>query len=99
MLDSQDRPTAIVGLSDVQALGAMEAMKIRGLTPGRDLTVAGFDDIPAAEPAGLTTIRQPIRDKGRAVGRILLDPATTERQVLMPTELVVRSSSGPAPRR
>ncbi|MGW1342603.1 LacI family DNA-binding transcriptional regulator [Kribbella sp. NPDC002412] len=99
VLDSQDRPTAIVGLSDVQALGAMEAMKIRGLTPGRDLTVAGFDDIPAAEPAGLTTIRQPIRDKGRAVGRILLDPATTERQVLMPTELVVRSSSGPAPRR
>ncbi len=98
-LDAQDRPTAIVGLSDVQALGAMEAMKVRGLTPGRDLTVAGFDDIPAAETAGLTTIRQPIKDKGRAVGRILLDPATTERQLLMPTQLVVRSSSGPAPRR
>ena len=97
-LDSQDRPTAIVGLSDVQALGAMEAMKVRGLTPGRDLTVAGFDDIPAAETAGLTTIRQPIKDKGRAVGRILLDPASTERQILMPTQLVVRSSSGPAPR-
>jgi DNA-binding LacI/PurR family transcriptional regulator len=97
-LDSQDRPTAIVGLSDVQALGAMEAMKVRGLTPGRDLTVAGFDDIPPAETAGLTTIRQPIKDKGRAVGRILLDPASTERQILMPTQLVVRSSSGPAPR-
>jgi DNA-binding LacI/PurR family transcriptional regulator len=98
VLDSKDRPTAIVGLSDVQALGAMEAMKVRGLTPGRDLTVVGFDDIPAAEPAGLTTIRQPIKDKGRAVGRILLDPSTTERQLLMPTQLVVRSSSGPAPR-
>jgi DNA-binding LacI/PurR family transcriptional regulator len=61
--------------------------------------VAGFDDIPAAEPAGLTTIRQPITDKGRIVGRILLDPATTERQVLMPTELIVRASSGPAPKR
>ncbi len=99
VLDSQDRPTAIVGLSDVQALGAMEAMKIRGLTPGRDLTVAGFDDIPAAEPAGLTTVHQPIKDKGRNVGRILLDPATTERQVLMPTQLIVRASSGPAPKR
>jgi DNA-binding LacI/PurR family transcriptional regulator len=98
VLDSQDRPTAIVGLSDVQALGAMEAMKTRGLVPGRDLTVVGFDDIPAAGPAGLTTIRQPIRDKGRAVGRVLLDPETKERQLLMPTELVVRSSSGPAPR-
>ncbi|MFG1818028.1 LacI family DNA-binding transcriptional regulator [Kribbella sp. NPDC049174] len=99
VLDSQDRPTAIIGLSDVQALGAMEAMKVRGLTPGRDLTVAGFDDIPAAEPAGLTTVHQPIKDKGRNVGRILLDPATTERQVLMPTELIVRASSGPAPKR
>jgi len=98
VLDSQDRPTAIVGLSDVLALGAMEAMKTRGLVPGRDLTVAGFDDIPAAEAAGLTTIRQPIRDKGRAVGRVLLDPAITERQITMPTELVVRASSGPAPR-
>ncbi|MDX6237583.1 MAG: hypothetical protein QOG10_2398, partial [Kribbellaceae bacterium] len=98
VLDSQDRPTAIVGLSDVLALGAMEAMQTRGLVPGRDLTVVGFDDIPVAETSGLTTIRQPIRDKGRAVGRILLDPATAERQILLPTELVVRASSGPAPR-
>jgi DNA-binding LacI/PurR family transcriptional regulator len=98
VIDSQDRPTAIVGLSDVQALGAMEAMRTRGLIPGRDLTVVGFDDIPQAEAAGLTTIRQPIKDKGRAVGRVLLDPATKERHVMMPTELVVRSSSGPAPR-
>jgi DNA-binding LacI/PurR family transcriptional regulator len=98
VLDSQDRPTAIVGLSDVQALGAMEAMKTRGLTPGRDLTVTGFDDIPAAEAAGLTTVRQPIKDKGRAVGRLLLDPNENQRQLTMPTELVVRASSGPAPR-
>ncbi|GAA3552830.1 LacI family DNA-binding transcriptional regulator [Kribbella ginsengisoli] len=98
VLDSQDRPTAIAGLSDVQALGAMEAMKTRGLIPGRDLTVTGFDDIPAAETAGLTTIRQPIKDKGRAVGRLLLDPNATERHLTMPTELVVRASSGPAPR-
>lgn len=98
VLDSQDRPTAIVGLSDVLALGTMEAMKTRGLVPGRDLSVAGFDDIPAAETAGLTTIRQPIKDKGRAVGRVLLDAATTERQIMLPTELIVRASTGPAPR-
>jgi DNA-binding LacI/PurR family transcriptional regulator len=98
VLDSQDRPTAIVGLSDVLALGAMEAMRTRGLVPGRDLTVIGFDDIPAAGTAGLTTIRQPIKDKGRTVGRVLLDPEMTERRILLPTELVVRASSGPAPR-
>jgi len=100
VLDSQDRPTAIVGLSDVLALGAMDAMRTRGLTPGRDITVTGFDDIPAAEPAGLTTVRQPIRDKGRLAARLLLDPENTDNhQILLPTELVVRSSSGPAPRR
>ncbi|WP_433009604.1 LacI family DNA-binding transcriptional regulator [Kribbella sp. CA-294648] len=98
VLDSQDRPTAIVGLSDVLALGAMEAMKTRGLVPGRDLTLAGFDDIPAAGTVGLTTVSQPIKDKGRTVGRMLLDPAFTERQITMPTELKVRASSGPAPR-
>lgn len=100
VLDSQDRPTAIVGLSDVTALGAIQAMRERGLAPGRDITVTGFDDIPQAETAGLTTIRQPVRDKGRMVGKLLLDPDLdiTERQVLMPTELIVRSSSGPAPR-
>jgi len=98
VLDSQDRPTAIVGLSDVQALGAMEALRVRGLVPGRDITVTGFDDIPAAEQAGLTTIHQPIKDKGRLLGRLLLDPEVTERQILLPTELVVRASSGPAPK-
>ncbi len=98
VLDSQDRPTAIVGLSDVQALGAMEAARVRGLVPGRDLTITGFDDIPAAAQAGLTTIHQPIKDKGRMLGRVLLDPDTTARQIMLPTELVVRSSSGPAPK-
>jgi DNA-binding LacI/PurR family transcriptional regulator len=98
-LDSQDRPTAIVGLSDVLALGAIEAMRTRGLTPGRDISVTGFDDIPAAGTTGLTTVRQPIAEKGRLAARQLLDPKAIEPQILLPTELVVRSSTGPAPRR
>ena len=99
LLDSQVRPTAIVGLSDVLALGVIEAMRTRGLTQGRDLSVTGFDDIPAATNAGLTTVRQPIAEKGRLAARQLLDPTAIEPQVLLPTELVVRSSTGPAPRR
>ncbi len=99
VLDTQDRPTAIVGLSDVLALGAIDVMRTRGLTPGRDITVTGFDDVPAAAAAGLTTVRQPIAEKGRLAARLLLDPDLTETQILLPTELVVRSSSGPAPRR
>jgi DNA-binding LacI/PurR family transcriptional regulator len=99
VLDTHDRPTAIVGLSDVLALGAIDAMKTRGLTPGRDISVTGFDDVPAADTAGLTTIRQPITEKGRLATRQVLDPESLDPQILLPTELIVRSSTGPAPRR
>jgi DNA-binding LacI/PurR family transcriptional regulator len=94
-LDRRDRPTAIVAAGDVLALGVLEAARQRGLQPGRDISVTGFDDIPAAEAAGLTTVRQPVREKGRLFGRMLLDPAYTEQRVLLPTELIVRSSTGP----
>jgi DNA-binding LacI/PurR family transcriptional regulator len=97
LLDRQDRPTAIACISDVLALGALEAIEARGLRVGRDISLTGFDDVPAAAAAGLTTIRQPIADKGRLLGRMLLDPEYTERRIVLPTELVVRSSTGPAP--
>lgn len=95
-LDSRHRPTALVGLSDVLALGALEAMRARGLSAPGDLSLCGFDDIPAAEGAALTTLRQPIIDKGRQVARLLLDPDLSDRQVTLPIELVVRASTGPA---
>ena len=96
-LDTRDRPTAVVGLSDVLALGVLDAVRSRGLVPGRDVSIAGFDDVPAAAEAGLTTIRQPIAEKGRQVGMLLLDPDSSPRQILLPHELVVRASTGPAP--
>jgi DNA-binding LacI/PurR family transcriptional regulator len=99
VLDRRDRPTAIAAGGDVLAFGVIEAMRRRGLVPGRDISVTGFDDVPAAEGAGLTTVRQPIRDKGRLLGRMLLDPSYTEERVVLPTELVIRSSTGPVPSR
>ena len=99
VLDRRDRPTAIAAGGDVLAFGVIEAMRRRGLVPGRDISVTGFDDIPAAEGAGLTTVRQPIRDKGRLLGRMLLDPSYTDERVVLPTELVIRSSTGPVPSR
>lgn len=96
VLDRQDRPTAIVAVSDVMAFGVLDAMHQRGIQPGRDISVTGFDDVPAAAAAGLTTIRQPIRERGRLLGRMLLDPTYTEERVVLPTELVVRSTTGPA---
>ncbi|MEV6276768.1 LacI family DNA-binding transcriptional regulator [Nocardia sp. NPDC051832] len=98
ILDRRDPPTAIAAGGDVLALGVLEAMRRRGLIPGRDISVTGFDDIPAAENAGLTTVRQPIRSKGQLLGRMLLDPTYTEERVVLPTELIIRSSTGPARR-
>lgn len=98
VLDTQDRPTAIVALSDVLALGVLDAAAERGLRPGRDLSVVGFDDIPDAGFNGLTTVRQPIEDKGRLAGRLAMDPDYPQRQITLPIELLVRSSTGPAPR-
>lgn len=98
VLDAQDRPTAIVALSDGLALGVWEAAQARGLTPGRELSITGFDDIPDANFFGLTTVHQPIAEKGRIAGRMAMDPTYPERQVVLPIELIVRSSTGPAPK-
>lgn len=98
LLDRADRPTAVIALSDVMALGVMDALADRGLTPGRDVSVAGFDDLPdVSAAAGLTTIRQPITEKGRLAAELLLDPGRQPRRITLPHELVVRRSTGPVP--
>lgn len=94
LLDDPDRPTAIVGLSDVVAIGVLQAVEARGLRVPDDISVSGFDDVPAAAELGLTTVRQPIWEKGRLVGELLLDKDLEPRQVLLSIELVVRGSTG-----
>jgi DNA-binding LacI/PurR family transcriptional regulator len=98
LLDHDQLPTAIVGLSDVLALGALQALAGRGLHVPGDASVCGFDDIAAAKAANLTTVHQPIRDKGQHAGRLLIDAESRPRQVLLPTSLVPRATTGPAPR-
>lgn len=95
VLDRHDRPTAVVGMSDILALGFLDALAQRGLQPGRDVSVAGFDDIGEAAPAGLTTIRQPIAEKGREAARLVLDPRRPNRQIMLPHRLMVRASTAP----
>jgi DNA-binding LacI/PurR family transcriptional regulator len=98
-LDRRDRATAILTGSDVLALGVLDALAVRGLQPGRDVSVTGFDDIPEAAAAGLTTIHQASVERGRLAGELLLDPPEDPRQGhrVLPTELVVRATTGPAP--
>jgi DNA-binding LacI/PurR family transcriptional regulator len=94
LLDRADRPTAIICLSDVLALGVMRAAQERGIRVPQDLSVVGYDDIPAAGAAKLTTVHQPHAGKGEEAVRLL---TTGGDDVVLPTDLVVRASSGPAP--
>ncbi|HEY5821076.1 MAG TPA: LacI family DNA-binding transcriptional regulator [Propionibacteriaceae bacterium] len=91
-----DPPTAIVALSDVLALGVLDALEEGGFVTPADISVCGFDDVPAAAAADLTTIRQPILERGREIGRLLLDAESQPRQVMLPVQLVVRATTGRA---
>lgn len=101
LLDHTPRPTAVLALTDQLALGALRAARTRGLSVPGDLTVTGFDDIPGASTASppLTTVRQPLVDKGTAAGRLLLQLVRGEgtEEEILDLELVPRGSSGPCP--
>jgi DNA-binding LacI/PurR family transcriptional regulator len=89
--------TAILASTDVLALAAAEELVARGLRLGGDVSVVGFDDIPAARVAGLTTVAQPLVERGRVAAQMLLsamrgDPPATR---VLDASLVVRQSTGP----
>jgi len=91
---------AVFVASDVVAFGAIDAVRAAGRRIPDDLSIVGFDDIPLAaflEPP-LTTVRLPAYELGHAAGLALLDRisrATVPARTLLPTELVVRASTGP----
>ncbi|HEX4212128.1 MAG TPA: LacI family DNA-binding transcriptional regulator [Candidatus Dormibacteraeota bacterium] len=96
-------PTAILCATDQVAMGALAAAAARGLSVPRDLSVAGFDDIPIARYAipALTTVRQPVHEIMGVALRLLLelvaDGGTAPGVRLIDPELVVRASTGPTP--
>jgi len=100
LLDHGAPPTAIFAGNDTVAIGVLAALKERGLRVPTDVGVVSIDDIPAARfmnPA-LTTVRVPANDFGRLAGEMLIKLVSGERpdprHVVLPTELVVRESSG-----
>ena len=97
LLALEPRPTALLAMSDELALGVLDVAAELELDVPRELSVVGYDDIPAAAAAALTTVRQPLVEKGRAAGRMLLEALEggTPADVALPTELVVRGSSRP----
>jgi LacI family transcriptional regulator len=100
LLACRPRPRVIVCANDELALGALTAAGEAGLRVPQDVAVTGWDDLMAARFAGLTTVRQPMRELGATAARRLHEqiearPAKrTGRQETLPTELVLRTSCG-----
>lgn len=102
LLTQSVRPTAILALSDIMAMGAIDAIHDLGLSIPNEISVAGFDDQPEAAwiRPRLTTVRQAIEAKGRVAADLLISNIQGEAQhphQLLQTALIVRESTGIAP--
>jgi LacI family transcriptional regulator len=103
LLDLPEPPTAVVCFNDLIAFGAMLGLRSRNLTPGRDFSVIGFDDIAEAtlwRPA-LTSVAVARQIVGRTAAQLLLkrieDFERPIETVLLPTELIIRDTTGVPP--
>lgn len=97
-------PTAILCSNDLTAMGAMRGLKQAGMRVPEDVSVVGADDIPFAalsQPA-LTTVKMPRERLGRLamemLGEVMSEAAGEGRDAVLETELVIRESTGSAPR-
>ncbi len=97
--ERQAKLDAILAASDIMALGAMDALAIRGARVPDDLAVVGFDDVVEARFASppLTTVRQPLYEQGvQATESVLeqLQGSSGRQGLTLHTELVLRRSCG-----
>jgi LacI family transcriptional regulator len=106
LLAANPKLTAIVCAADLLAIGAIATLKRRGINCPKDISITGFNDVPFADrlsPA-LTTVRVEHYQCGSAAAGILLDDLQappgqqTPRHIVLPVSLVVRESTGPAPK-
>lgn len=105
MFAADDRATAVVAFNDRCALGAMEALRLRGLTIPGDISLVGFDDsaIASRPTTDITSVHQDVGELARiairrATARMMgEEPAGGDHGEMVGTYLVTRSSSGPAP--
>lgn len=100
LLTLRERPTAVFALSDEMAFGAMRALRRHGLVPGRDVSIIGIDGHDMSDYLELTTVAQPVYDLGRIAAEALVEQlrhgvAHPPGPVYLPTQLIVRGSTGP----
>ena len=98
LMDRPTLPSAVVTEYDELAIGAMRTLRRASIAvPGR-MSVVGVDDHEMASVVDLTTVAQPVQEQGAVAARLLLDtltdPAVGAAEVVLPTRLVVRGSTG-----
>lgn len=103
LLDLEERPTAVLCVNDVLALGALFECRAAGLAVPAELSITGFDDVDFAgnvEPP-LTSVRVPVAEMGRVAAEQLLLRLTGQsppHATQLPVAIIPRGSTGPAPR-
>ena len=98
LLSLPQRPTAVFAANDLTAIRTIEVAESLGLRVPEDLSVVGFDNVPDAAQANLTTVAQPLHEIGERAMRTLLALLAGEAaadHVTLSTELVVRGSTAP----
>jgi LacI family transcriptional regulator len=102
LLERVPELTAIVALNDAMAVGALAALRERGIDIPGGVSLAGFDDVPSTRDVtpALTTVRVELRRLGGEAMKLALEPQQAEiRLVHVPTEVVLRDSTAPPRRR
>ncbi len=104
LLDQAERPTPIFCSNDMMGIGALRACREKGLRVPRDISLVGYDDHEIAHyiETPLTTIRPPLDEVGWRSLDLLLqvvqEPERAPEQIRVKAELLVKASSGPAPK-
>lgn len=97
LLGLSPRPQAFFAVNDFLAIGLMGAARDKGLMPGKDIAVVGFNDIPLANElmVPLTSVRLPLADMGRHAVELLLKRIEGEagESIMLTPQLQVRASS------
>ncbi|SER42774.1 transcriptional regulator, LacI family [Lentzea xinjiangensis] len=97
LLASKSRATCVFAVTDVMAMGAMAALRERGVRVPEDMSIAGFDDIPTLRDTvpALSTVRLPLEEMGEIAAGLVLDAGGDEaRTVRVAGEVVLRASTG-----
>ena len=103
LLELPARPTALLVINDLLAIGALRAIRDLNLSVPQDVSLFSYDDIPLAKylVPRLSTASKDGEKMGREAVRLLLarlqDPEQPRQEIRLPARLILRESTGRAP--